>query len=691
MEYDKFIKKYYSEALFLGILFLIFFEQITDFVESIYLLNLIKTDINENIAAVLFLLTPLLLLAFKRMFPDKVMVLLVEIIVICRNLYPFFETQIKMILTGIGVGCFLIFLPVYLQKRASGNHKKNGLTLGIALSLGLILSIALRTLGSSIDLSLIILFQWIGWILASYVMIMALNFLHSEDQTEGSENDVSVRRKQDKWKLWALSLGLLSILTLCYFAFSSPTVIARWSEGNFIAIRTILLLVMTVFISIAYLKPHFFSSLSPKIILLWNGVFVLMLVLTIGLNQVPFLLISSYPYFAPETIILNQIILYAMLGLSPIVIIDFMLLSRQLFGRKPSVRSMGTSFSLSGLYLMLMIFSAVFVPTWDYIPLIGPLFRDMLWVVFLVIGIVITLPILLIKKTSFIFTNSSQGDMTIKIKKLSVIVVIAIGTIIGSIILEIPFIQPSTDTNTLRILTYNIQQGASDDGNMNFEGQRAVIQSLNPDIIGLEESDTARIANGNNDFVRYISSTLGYYSYYGPKTVTSTFGIALLSKYPIYNARTFYMQCVGEQAATIWAQIKIGTITFNVFVTHLGNYKNASTGDTGQLVQQQNILSVTEGKNNVLLMGDFNFEPNTEQYNITVEQYYDAWELVLAADPNKAVVDPNLPGGREIPAERIDHIFVSHHLNESLTSIHYTGGFESDHPALFATLNMNSI
>ena len=215
MEYDKFIKKYYSEALFLGILFLIFFEQITDFVESIYLLNLIKTDINENIAAVLFLLTPLLLLAFKRMFPDKVMVLLVEIIVICRNLYPFFETQIKMILTGIGVGCFLIFLPVYLQKRASGNHKKNGLTLGIALSLGLILSIALRTLGSSIDLSLIILFQWIGWILASYVMIMALNFLHSEDQTEGSENDVSVRRKQDKWKLWALSLGLLSILTLC--------------------------------------------------------------------------------------------------------------------------------------------------------------------------------------------------------------------------------------------------------------------------------------------------------------------------------------------------------------------------------------------------------------------------------------------------------------------------------------------
>jgi len=315
----------------------------------------------------------------------------------------------------------------------------------------------------------------------------------------------------------------------------------------------------------------------------------------------------------------------------------------------------------------------------------------MLWVVFFVVGIVIILPLLLLKKPRFAFTTLSREDITIKLNKLSVLAIIAIGTIIGGIILEIPFIQPSTDTNTLRILTYNIQQSASDDGNMNFEGQRALIQSLNPDIIGLQESDTARIANGNKDFVRYISETLGYYSYYGPKTVTSTFGIALLSKYPICNPRTFYMKSEGEQAATIWAQITVGTITFNVFVTHLGNYKNVSTGDTSQLVQQQNILTIAEGKENVLLMGDFNFEPNTEQYNITVEQFYDAWVLISTSNPLNAKVDPSLPGDREIPSERIDHLFVSHHLNESLTSIHYTGGFESDHPALFTTMNMTSI
>lgn len=597
-----------------------------------------------------------------------------------------------MILTGLGVGCFMVFLPAYLQNKASGNHEKHGLQMGIAVGSGLILSILLKTLGSSMDLSLTFWFQWIGWILAAYVMMMAIN-LYNWDRTVSSRPSKNFSRgeKQWKWKLWVPCLGVGSILILCYFTFSSPTVIARWSEGNIIAITTILILVITSFITIAYMKPYFFGKLPMSVVLLWNGIFVLLLVLTIALNQIPFILISSYPYLAPETTILHHAILYAMLLLSPIILIDFSFLMQEIFNKKPSIRSMGTSFSMVSLFFLLMIFSAVFVPTWDYIPIIGPIFKDMIWLVFLIVGIMLLLSLLLVKKPSFTLPRISRQVMMIKLKRLSIIAVIAAGTIIGVTVLEIPFVQPSLDASTLRILTYNIQQGASDGGSMNFEGQRALIQRLNPDIIGLQESDTARIANGNKDFVRYVSNTLGYYSYYGPKTVTNTFGIALLSKYPICDARTFYMECVGEQTATIWAHITIGTTTFNVFITHLGNYVNTSTGDRSHIVQQENILTVTEGKENVILMGDFNFEPDTEQYNITVAQLYDTWELVLSADPTKAVVDPILPGGREIPSERIDHIFVSNHLNESLTSIHYTGGYESDHPALFATINMTSI
>jgi endonuclease/exonuclease/phosphatase family metal-dependent hydrolase len=671
-------------------MFFFFFEQITKLVESIYLLNLIHTEVNENIAAILFLFTPLLLLFFKKGLSKKAMIVLGEIIIITRVLQPFFETQIKMIFTGIGVGCFMIFFPVYLQKKWQEGAEKGSLSLGISLGFGVALSILFRTLGSSLDITLTFWFQWIGWILAAVAAILMINLLHPPRVDTKPEKTSEFGEMGGKWKILALCIGIFSVFLLCYFAFSSPAVIVRWSEGNYIAITTIVILVITGFIFIIAAKPNLLNKIPPKGILLWNIIFVLMLVLTIGLNQIPFIIISTYPYFAPGTPILNYIILYAMLVLSPIIFIDFVVLLKELFRSKPSTRKLGAGFFASAVFSILIIFSAVFTTTWDYIPLIGPIFRDMIWLVFLILGAFLVWPLLAVTKNSMIFSKITRTDKKFY-KTIGAILIIATGTIVGSIILELPRIRPDPSLTTLSVLTYNIQQGADEPGNMNFEGQRAVIESLNPDIIGLEESDTARIANGNNDFVRYVSETLGYYSYYGPKTVTGTFGIALLSRYPIANARTFYMECVEEQAATIWAQITVEGFLFNIFITHLGNYRNTTLGDDTQIIQQANILTVATGKMNTIIMGDFNFEPNTEQYNITVAEFYDAYVLVNSTNPANAVVDTKYYGDRIIPEQRIDHIFLSSQLNESITSIHYTGGYASDHPAVYATFDLLSI
>ncbi|MFX1496929.1 MAG: endonuclease/exonuclease/phosphatase family protein [Promethearchaeota archaeon] len=689
--YNKHLVKYYSEIILFGILFYFFFEQITQLVASIYLLNLIVSGLNESALAILFLITPVVLLFFKKGLSKKMMILFGEVMILCRILQPFFGARLQIIFTGIGMGCFMIFFPVYLQKKASVNNEKSGLSLGISLGFGLALSILFRTLGSSVDLSLTFWFMWIGWILAAIAAIMMINLLNPVKVEANKEELGGFRKIGGKWKILGLCVGLFSILILCYFAFSSPTVIARWTEGDYIAIVMIIIVIIASFIVIVSVKPDLINKIPSKGILLWNILFVVMLVLTIGLNQVAFAFISSYPYFVPDATILNQIILYIMLVLSPIIFIDFVILLRELFRSKPSSRKMGAGFFASALFSIVIIFATVFTTTYDYIPLIGPLFRDMIWLIFLVIGVFIMWPLLLVKKESMFFSRRSRNQIIKIYKVVSAILILTIGTIISCVILDSPNIRSPSSSTTLSILTYNIQQGADEPGNMNFDGQHAVIESLNPDVIALEESDTARIVNGNNDFVRYISETLGYYSYYGPKTVTGTYGIALLSKYPIMNAQTFYMKSVGEQTASIWAQIVVNGIRFNIFVTHLGNFENATEGDRTQIIQQENILNVTENQENVILMGDFNFEPNTKQYNITVAQLYDAWELVLNSNPANAVVDPNLPGDRIIPDERIDHIFVSSQLNGSMTYIHYTGGYASDHPALYATVDLTSI
>ena len=183
----------------------------------------------------------------------------------------------------------------------------------------------------------------------------------------------------------------------------------------------------------------------------------------------------------------------------------------------------------------------------------------------------------------------------------------------------------------------------------------------------MQESDTNRIAGGNNDLVRYFADGLDLYSYYGPKTVPGTFGIALFSKYPIENPRTFYMYSEGEQTATIEAQVTVGDQVFNVFVTHLGN--------DGPMIQQEALLQELQDKDHAVVMGDFNFRPDSDQYRLTTGILDDSWLLRWPQGKDAQEIDP---------ARRIDHIFVS--PGTRVAKSQYLPAPESDHPAMFTVV-----
>jgi endonuclease/exonuclease/phosphatase family metal-dependent hydrolase len=219
---------------------------------------------------------------------------------------------------------------------------------------------------------------------------------------------------------------------------------------------------------------------------------------------------------------------------------------------------------------------------------------------------------------------------------------------------------PSPAGERLRVLTYNLQQGYSADGKRFYAGQLEALRAEKADIIGLQETDTARFAGGNADLVRTLAQGLEMYAYYGPRTVTGTFGIALLSRYPIQNPRTIFMYSAGEQTAAIEAEISAGGRTYTVLVTHLGN--------DGPLIQQQQVLERLAEKANVIAMGDFNFSQFSEQYALTMQSLADAW--VLAGSPVA-------PGQEE---KLIDHVFVSPEL--PVASARYIISPASDHPGL---------
>jgi endonuclease/exonuclease/phosphatase family metal-dependent hydrolase len=352
-----------------------------------------------------------------------------------------------------------------------------------------------------------------------------------------------------------------------------------------------------------------------------------------------------------------------MLILSPVIYIDLMLYARQLSEEGPTIRQLGLGFTLADLFLLVMVFLHIFTTIYDYAAPVGPLFRDRFWLVYLIAGLAMALPVLLTPNRAFDEMSPMVRGHFVMWMAGSVAVLA-----LAALVLTAPRPVAATEARgELRVMTYNIQQSFDKAGAQDVLGQLNAIQRVDPDILGLQESDTARIANGNVDVVRFVASRMNLYSYYGPTTTTGTFGIAFLSKYPIQNPRTFFMYSMGEQTACIEAQITVAGKTYNVFVTHLGN--------GGPMIQLENVLARVDNQPNVLLMGDFNFGPKTPQYALATQALKDAWLL-------------RWPGGHKLylvgSEDRIDQIFVSPGTN--VLEADYIADPASDHPYLYVVV-----
>jgi len=649
-----------------SIFFLVFLQLLSDFVETIYAFGLLQTSLTAEIASVVLLFAPVALVLARKGCSKTALALLGSVVLIARLAVVWLAPGGKLIAAGIGVGSWLVLFPAWLwtvTRAASPADDQNApaVTLALGLTLGLSLSILLRTLGAGFDISTYGGTQIIGWVIVAVGGWGLWRLVRNSSALPAAVDSSRPRFG----KVLGLSVGLISALTFVYFALMSPNVIARWTGVAYPLVVSGLVLTLGAWGWVLIAHPHRLLRVPPAIVLLWNVVFVLALALTLRAHQIDFPAdASAYPLAEPAVPLWGRLALWALLLSCPVVILDFALCLRELLATRPTLPQLGGGFAVGALWLLVLILAQVFTTVYDYIPVIGPWFRDRFWLVFLAVGLGCALPALLAfrgRADSPVEEPPSPGGapFTPLWAGLCALILIAAWGLSPR-----PPAQPA-DAGTLRVMTYNIQQGYSADGVRNFAGQLAVLRFGDADIIGLQESDTNRIAGGNADIVGYFARALRMYSYYGPSTVPGTFGIALLSRYPIEAAETFYMHSLGEQTATIAARVRVGERSFNVYVTHLGN--------GGPLVQQTAILEWVRGQSDVILMGDFNFRPDTEQYRLTTAEFADAYVVQTEA----AVIVPGFN-----PQRRIDHIFVS--PGTQVIRADYLPSRQSDHPVLWA-------
>ncbi len=653
-----------AEIALFSILFLFFLQLLTGLVESTYAFGLLQTGIPVEIASILLIFSPLALLFFSRRAPRGVLLATGELALLSRAAAVMVDARGKMLLSGVGAGMFLVFFPLLLWRQGRKSDNAGMVRLGAGLALGVGLSALLRAMQSGNDISEFGAYRLIAWTLALAGGLLLPGVLRASNVPELKAPPVA--RRGSFVRVAGLCVGIISIFVLLYFAFAAPGVIARWSGTEYSAMLLTVAGVTGLFMFAWLAWADFRAWLSPVSVVAWNLLFAAALTLGLRGFQVTFPAFpGGYPFSEPEAGALARYMLAAALALHPVLYVDFALLTRALQTEAPSIRSLGWGFSLGSLFLLGMILAQVFTTVYDYIPALGPLMRDRFWMVYAAGGLALILAVLMVGESSYRLPVRLPGVQPLP--ALAVALILAFGPFLpAALTVAHPAPAPQAATS-LRVLTYNIQQGYDAQGQKALDSQLAAIRAANADVIGLEESDMARIANGNSDVVRYVADRLGLYSYYGPRTVTGTFGIALLSRYPIRNPETFYLYSTGEQTAGIHAQITANGRTFNVLVTHLGN--------DGPLAQQQQTLEEADGMENVILMGDFNFRPNGEQYLETVARLDDAW---LEAG-QRTLTPASLDAGR-----RIDHIFISPALD--VTRAEYADPGASDHPLMLVEI-----
>lgn len=629
--------------LWLGFIIVFFFKLLTDFVAAVYAFGLLGTDIPPEIVTVIVFFAPVIWLMVRRTPGRWGRLILVGLILLTSAVETFLDTQGQMLVAGLGVGACLMWLPVWFFKRSRTAEANDSSDLGLAVSAGL----AYLSVTSARPLDVIV------GAYTALALVFAWPILRWARQADRSSQPTEPQPPRFL-ATTGLVIGLMAALIMLYFAFTSPNVIARWTGMEYSLIFTAIVIALTMF-GVGY---HRAMGLPRNVILIWNVIFVIALTATLLAYHIDFPTTpSSYPLAEPLVPAWAIVTTLLICLLFPVILVDVSVYSRELIARRPSLRTLGGSFTLAGLFLLLMIFAQVFTTVYDYIPVVGPLFRDRFWLVFAVLGVVMVLPLLRVRSTQQVINGRLSKRETLLILALGVLVVLSVAW---------PWSKPASmpeQPTKLRVLTYNIQQGYSADGQWNYSGQLMLMRDASADVIGLQESDTNRIAGGNVDLVGYFATRLGFNSYYGPKVGAGTFGIALLSRYPIENPRTVYFYSKGEQTAAILANITAGSKRFQVIVTHLGN--------DGPIVQQQELLQVLDPNLPVIAMGDFNFRPDTEQYQLTRTKLDDAWMLRW---PNG--VDDQ---GRDIH-NRIDHIFVS--PGTTINAADYLDSPESDHPSL---------
>jgi len=235
-------------------------------------------------------------------------------------------------------------------------------------------------------------------------------------------------------------------------------------------------------------------------------------------------------------------------------------------------------------------------------------------------------------------------------------------------------ITPSGDA--IRVMTYNLHNGADPTGHLGLEALARVIEADDPDVVGLQEVSRGWVVNGSVDMLTWLSQRLGMTAVFGP-TADAQWGNAVLTRLPIqaYVNQPLPTEDLLLQRGFMTLSLDRGGNQPLIFInTH---YHNPDDGSPIRVQESMTILDFWASTPNSIIVGDMNAEHGNPEIDLfTQAEFGDVLDLT-GVEPGYTAPVPD-------PSRRIDYIWITPDLEASDAIIPESEA--SDHLAIGVTV-----